>query len=115
MPRFGVPEIRFLPVTPFAIRTVIFTSIGVIRFARTGSMGEAFNIREILTTIGKIGGTYLISLIILFVVLIVVETVITILGMTPVLGMIIQLVFIAPVLIFEARYLCRVYDAASAA
>src|SRR4030042_1568403 len=29
--------------------------IGVIRFARTGKMGEAFNFGEILTTIEKIG------------------------------------------------------------
>ena len=99
-----------------SILTVIFASIGVIRFARTGSMGEAFNIREILATIGKIGwGTYIISLVVLFVTLIVVEIIITILGMIPVLGMIIQLVFIAPVMIFEARYLCQVYDAAGAA
>ncbi len=99
-----------------AILTVIFASIGVIRFARTGSMGEAFNIREILTTIGKIGwGTYIISLVILLIALIVVEIIITILGMIPILGMIIQLVFIAPVMIFEARYLCQVYDAAGVA
>jgi hypothetical protein len=98
-----------------AILTVIFASIGVIRFARTGGMGEAFNIREILTTIRKIGwGTYISSLVVLFVALIIVEIVITILGMIPVLGMIIQLVFIAPVMIFEARYLCQVYDAAVA-
>lgn len=97
------------------ILTVIFASIGVIRFARTGSMGEAFNVREILTTIGKIGwGTYISSLVVLLVALVVVEIVITILGMIPVLGMIIQLVFIAPVMIFEARYLCQVYDAAVA-
>jgi hypothetical protein len=96
--------------------TVFFSTIGIIRFARTGSMGEAFNIGEILTTIRKIGwGTYIISLVVLFVALIVVEIVITILGMIPVLGIIIQLVFIAPVMIFEARYLCQVYDAAGAA
>ena len=92
---------------------MIFASIGVIRFARTGSMGEAFNIREILITIGKIGWvTYISSLVVLFVAVIVVEIVITILGMIPFLGIIIQLVFIAPVMIFEARYLCQVYDAA---
>jgi len=99
-----------------AILTVIFATIGVIRFARTGSMGEAFNIKEISATIGKIGwGTYIISLVVLIVTLIVVEIIIWILGMIPVLGMIIQLVFIAPVMIFEARYLCQVYDAAGAA
>ena len=98
-----------------AILTVIFASIGVIRFARTGSMGEAFNIREILITIGKIGWvTYISSLVVLFVAVIVVEIIITILGSIPVLGIIIHLVFIAPVMIFEARYLCQVYDAAVA-
>ncbi len=112
----GALGLYLIVVIIVAILTVIFASIGVIRFARTGSMGEAFNIREILTTIGKIGwGTYISSLVVLFVALIVVEIVITILGMIPVLGMIIQLVFIAPVMIFEARYLCQVYDAAGAA
>ena len=95
--------------------TVFFSTIGIIRFARTGSIGEAFNISEILTTIRKIGwGTYIISLVVLFVALIVVEIVIAILGMIPVLGIIIQLVFIAPVMIFEACYLCQVYDAPGA-
>ena len=79
-------------------------------------MGEAFNISEILTTIRNIGwGTYIISLVVLCVALIVIEIVIAILGMIPVLGVIIQIVFIAPVMIFEARYLCQVYDIASAA
>jgi hypothetical protein len=112
----GALGVYLIVVIIVGMLTVFFSTIGIIRFARTGSMGEAFNFREILTTIGKIGGgTYLISLIVLFVVLIVVEIVIAILGMIPVLGMIIQLVFIAPVLIFEARYLCQVYDAAGAA
>jgi hypothetical protein len=98
-----------------AILTVIFSPIGIIRFARTGSMGEAFNIREIVRTIGKIRwGTYISSLVVLLVVLIAVEIVIAILGTIPLLGMIIQLVFIAPVMLFEARYLCQVYDAAGA-
>jgi hypothetical protein len=98
------------------ILTVIFSTIGVIRFARTGSMGEAFNISEILTTIGKIGwGSYIIALVVLIVAMIVVEIVIAILGMIPVLGIIIHLIFIAPVMIFEARYLSQVYDAAGPA
>lgn len=98
-----------------AILTFLFANIAIIRFARTGSMGEAFNFREISATIQKIGwGTYIIALVVLIVVLIVVEIILTILGMIPVLGMIINLVLIAPVSIFEARYLCQVYDAAGA-
>ena len=112
----GALGVYLVVVIIVGLLTVFFSTIGIIRFARTGSMGEAFNFREISTTIGKIGwGTYIISLVVLFVALIVVEIVITILGMIPVLGIIIQLVFIAPVMIFEARYLCQVYDAAGAA
>jgi hypothetical protein len=44
--------------------------------------------------------------------MIVIEIVITLLGFIPVLGIIINIVMIAPVSIFEARYLCQVYDAA---
>ena len=112
----GALGVYLVVVIIVGLLTVFFSTIGIIRFARTGSMGEAFNFREISATIGKIGwGIYIISLVVLFVALIVVEIVITILGMIPVLGIIIQLVFIAPVMIFEARYLCRVYDAAGAA
>jgi hypothetical protein len=112
----GALGVYLVVVIIVGLLTVFFSTIGIIRFARTGSMGEAFNFREISATIGKIGwGIYIISLVVLFVALIVVEIVIAILGMIPVLGIIIQLVFIAPVMIFEARYLCQVYDAAGAA
>ena len=112
----GTLGLYLLVVIIVGIITVIFSTIGIIRFARTGSMGEAFNFRAISATIGKIGwGSYILSLIVLFVAMIVVEIVITILGLIPVLGIIIQLLFVAPVMIFEARYLSQVYDAAGPA
>ena len=47
-----------------AIITGLLATIGIVRFARTGSMGEAFNFGAILETIGKIGwGGYIIALI----------------------------------------------------
>jgi hypothetical protein len=111
----GALGVYLIAVIIVALLTLAFSTLGVIRFARTGSMGEAFNFREISATIGKIGwGSYIAALVVLIVVMIVIEIVLTILGMIPVLGIIIQLVFIAPVMIFEARYLCRVYDSASA-
>jgi hypothetical protein len=111
----GALGFSLIAILIVGILTVLFSTIGIIRFARTGSMGEAFNISEILTTIRKIGwGSYISSLVVLVVAMIVVEIIITVLGMIPVLGIIINLVFIAPVLIFEARYLCQVYDAAGA-
>ena len=78
-------------------------------------MGEAFNFKEISATIGKIGwGPYIIALIVMIVVVIVIEIILSIIGMIPILGMIINLVFIAPVMIFQSRYLCQVYDSAGA-
>jgi hypothetical protein len=109
----GALGLYLIVVVIVAFFTVFFSTIGIIRFARTGSMGEAFNVREISATIGKIGWTsYIAAMVVLFVAMVVVEIVITILGMMPVLGLIIQLVFIAPVSIFEARYLSQVYEAA---
>jgi hypothetical protein len=112
----GALGLYLMVVVIVGFLTVFFSTIGIIRFARTGSMGEAFNFREIAATIGKIGwGRYILALVVLFVAMVVVEIVITVLGMIPVLGIIIQLVFIAPVSLFEARYLSQVYDAAGPA
>lgn len=99
-----------------AIITTILATIGIIRFARTGSMGEAFNFGAILSTIGKIGWvSYILALIILVIVQFIFALVIAVLAMIPVLGILIELVFIAPVSLFEARYLSQLYDTAGAA
>lgn len=105
----------FIVVAIVGILTMIFATIGIIRFARTGSMGEAFNFKEISATIGKIGwGSYIIALIVMIVVVVVIEIILSIIGMIPIIGMIINFVFIAPVMIFQSRYLCQVYDSAGA-
>jgi hypothetical protein len=99
-----------------AIITTLFATIGIIRFARTGGMGEAFNFGAILETIGKIGWvSYIIALIILVIVQFIFAIIIAVLSMIPILGIIIELIFIAPVSLFEARYLSQLYDAAGAA
>jgi hypothetical protein len=96
-----------------AIITGLFSTIGIIRFARSGSMGEAFNFKEITATIGRIGwGTYIIALIVLMVAQIIISIILGIITIIPILGLIIELFLIAPVMLFGARYLCQVYDAA---
>lgn len=108
--------IYFLLFIIVAIITGIFATIGIVRFARTGSMGEAFNFGAILETIGRIGwGTYILALIILIIVQFVIGIVLGIITMIPVLGAIIEFVLIAPIAIFEARYVCQIYDAAGSA
>ena len=77
-------------------------------------MGEAFNFGEILATIRKIGWvSYIIALVVLIIVMVVFEIISSLLGMIPYVGIIFELVLIAPITLFETRYICQVYDAAS--
>ena len=105
----------FIVLMIVGILTMIFSNIGIIRFARTGSMGEAFNFGEISATIAKIGWvSYILALVVLVVITIVIEIIFMLLGMIPFVGFIITILLIAPFTIFEARYLCQVYDSVSA-
>ncbi|MDD4136274.1 MAG: DUF4013 domain-containing protein [Methanoregula sp.] len=106
----------FLVFVIVAIITGLLASIGIIRFARTGSMGEAFNFSAILETIGKIGWvSYIIALVVLCIIQFIFVLIISIFSMIPVLGIIVELILIAPITILESRYLCQIYDAAGAA
>ena len=89
----------------------LFAIVGVIRFARTGSMGEAFNFSAILAYIGRIGwGRYIRSLIVLLVVVLVMFG---ILSLIPYIYNILIILVLAPVIyIFWARYLTLLYDGA---
>jgi len=104
-----------------AIVIALFALIGVIRFSRTGTMGEAFNFGAILSTIGKIGwGTYIIALIILVVAAVAIGLafgiISSIFAVIPIIGPIISTIFqlaLAPVFsVFFSRYLALVYDSA---
>jgi hypothetical protein len=95
-----------------AIILALLAIVGVIRFARTGSMGEAFNFSAILATIGKIGwGSYILALIVITVILMIVSI---ILGIIPVLGPIIQLIAGPFLSVFSVRYICTLYDSTGA-
>jgi hypothetical protein len=95
--------------------TAIFEIIGMVRFARTGSIGEAFNFSAILATIGKIGWVpYIIALVVLGVVGVIFAIIVGIIQMIPILGFIIYLCLIAPWTLFITRYICQLYDSAGA-
>jgi len=108
MASFGLAFLVFFIV---AFIFSLFGIIGVVRFARTGSMGEAFAFNEITQTVGKIGWVqYILALIVLCIILFVISMV---LGMIPVIGGILNLI-IAPYLsILIARYYSQLYDAGS--
>jgi hypothetical protein len=112
----GGAILGFIVFLVVAIITGLLATIGIVRFARTGSMGEAFNFGEILATIGKIGwGNYIIAFIVLAVVQFVIALILSIFGIIPMLDLLVELIFLAPISIFEARYVCQLYDAAGSA
>ncbi len=93
-----------------AIIIVLISSIGIVRFARTGRMGEAFNFGAILATIGKIGWlSYVLALIIMAIIVGIVEG---ILFAIPFIGGLLGFLLAPFLALFQARYLCQVYDSA---
>jgi hypothetical protein len=104
------------------IAIAIVSPIGIIRFARTGNFGEAFNFGEIIVTIKKIGWLpYILALIIIFIVVgipgAILWVILTALALAlPIIGCLIAgviLLIVLPILgIFEARYLTQVYESA---
>ena len=96
-----------------AIITALLACFGVIRFARTGSMGEAFNFSAILATIGRIGWlSYIFSLVILIIILGIVEAIFMLI---PYIGQLLLFLLTPFIVIFEARYICQLYDSAGPA
>ena len=96
-----------------AIIIALFVCFGVIRFARTGSMGEAFNFSAILATIGRIGWvSYILALIILFIIIGIGEA---ILSAIPFIGQLLLFLITPFIVLFEARYMCQLYDSAGPA
>jgi hypothetical protein len=86
----------------------LFATIGMVRFARIGTMGEAFNFGEILATIGRIGWlNYILALIVLWIILFVIETV---LSLIPVIGFLILLIISPLLAIVSSRYISNIYD-----
>jgi hypothetical protein len=107
----------------YLIIILLLLPVAYIRFARTDSIGEAFNISAILAYIGKIGwGTYIISLVVGFVVIVILEIIImipyVILMMVPAVGFLLawiwSLLMAVPVGIFGARYITQIYDSVAA-
>jgi len=128
-PNFGLMGIMYL----LEIIIAIIMPVVAIRFARTGSFSEAFNIGAILETIKKIGWiSYLIALVLITLVIAIPVCIIIVgmiliggismvmLGGNPValLGFIAAAILIVLILaplfsVFQARYMTRIYDSAA--
>jgi hypothetical protein len=95
-----------------AIIIGLFEAMGVVRFARTGSMGEAFNFNAILAQIGKIGwGSYILALIVVFIVAFIIACILSII---PLIGGLLVIIVAPALAIFVARYITLIYDSVPA-
>ena len=107
----GTLGISFLVFLIFAFIFGLFEIIGMVRFARKGNMGAAFEFSEIMAKIGSIGWvSYIIALIVFG---IIVGVIYVILGIIPFIGWLLTFI-IAPYLsIVGARYYSLIYDSAA--
>jgi hypothetical protein len=116
MAAFGAMAVGLIIMLIISIFIAVFEIIGVVRLARTGKIGEAFNFNAILGTINKIGWRpYLLAIGILFIAGFIMGVISIVLIIIPILGEVICLCLIAPFSLFIARYTCQVYDSAGVA
>lgn len=104
----GLLLLSILLIFILAILSLLLANIGVIRFARTGSMSSAFAIHRILFTIKKIGFSYY-SIITIFIYgfsLIIMSILMAI----PVIGWLAFLFGLPFIFIFTARVMTNLYD-----
>jgi hypothetical protein len=93
-----------------AIIIELIAIIGMIRFARTNSFGQAFNFGEIFATIGRIGIVhYIIALIVLGVIVGIIEVICWVI---PYIGFVILFIILPFIVLFSARYVTLLYESA---
>jgi len=111
MNAFGLIVFGLVIMIIIAIFIAVFEIIGVVRFARTGSIREAFNFNEILATIKKIEwGRYLIAFDILIISVFIMEIIGNVLMIIPLIGGFICLFLIPPFTLFIAHFISLLYD-----
>jgi hypothetical protein len=99
-----------------AIGITIFSFLGVVRFARTHSISEAFNFSAILAHIRRIGWiNYIIALIAITIIGYIFSLIMNFFSFIPIVGIFIEIlvmgILYVPFLLFSARFSTLVYDA----
>jgi hypothetical protein len=99
-----------------AIFITFFSFLGVVRFARTRSVSEAFNFPALLAHIRRIGWiNYIIALITISIIGYIFGMILNFFSLIPIIGIFIQLIlmgiFYVPFILFSTRFSTCVYDA----
>jgi hypothetical protein len=112
----GFMVIVLLLAVILAIILAVFSFLGMVRFARTGGISEAFNFSAILAHIRRIGWfSYLLALIVITIIGYIFSMILNLFSFIPVIGDIIGLVVMVllypPFILFSSRFSSLVYDA----
>ncbi len=95
-----------------AIAVGILATFAMVRFARTGRMGEAFRVRALVAHIGEIGWLdVFIGLLVVGIVLAIVEFVLL---LVPLIGPVLIFLLTPAFIIFAYRYVALIYESAPA-
>jgi hypothetical protein len=96
------------------IVAILCIFIATVHYARTGSIREGIRYSAVFETIRAIGwGSYIIALIVLLITAIIYFLVVSVFGLIPFIGWVINLALDSLFAVFLARYLSRVYDHAA--
>ncbi len=107
----GLVLLALLVLLIVGLIVALFSPMGEIRFARTGSISEGLRFSKIAELIGKIGwGQYAIALIMLIVVIIIFMVISMILSVIPFIGWVLSLVITPLLTVFTARYYTLIYE-----
>ena len=115
----GFMVLLILVAVILAIVITFFSFLGVVRFARTCSISEAFNFSALLEHIRRIGWiNYIIALVAISIIGYIFGMILNFFSFIPVIGIFIELIFMGilyvPFIMFSARFSCLVYDAGAA-
>jgi hypothetical protein len=106
---FLMPVLMTIELAVFLF-AVLYGIIGIIRFARTGSLREGFAISAIGSDIGRIGwGNYIVALVILAVIAFVFSIATRLLSFIPYAGPILPACLDPLLEVFRCRFISRVY------
>ena len=93
-----------------AIIIEMIAIIGMVRFARTNSFGQAFNFGAIFAIIGRIGiGTYIVALIVIAIIVGIIEV---ICWLIPYVGFVLLIIILPFLVLFSTRYITLLYESA---
>ena len=107
----GLVLLALLIMLVVSLIVILFSPMGIIRFARTGSITEGLRYSKISELIGKIGwGQYVIALVVLLVVTLIFVVIEAILQLIPWIGWVLVLIITPLLSVFVARFYTLIYE-----